>query len=134
MRRKSRECCTHALACEFSSDQHPTETWPRNLPFACRPLDCAVANAKRPNWPAPLPPANRPRLGRNKLAIRRALLAYGNAFSTRQLLRFIYPRLKRWEGWRWREARLTAQRCGMVRAPGRRRPLLWILPPIGDGR
>ena len=65
---------------------------------------------QRKNWPAPL------RKGRNKVAVTRALIGYGSSFTTRELLEFMYPRLKRHNVWHWKAARQAAGRVGLVRA------------------
>jgi hypothetical protein len=85
---------------------------------------------QRKNWPAPLPPRDRPRVGRNKFAILRALRGYGVIFTTAQLFEHCYPRLagSRQPRWRWQCVRDAAQRVGMVRNTPRTRPLTWRLP------
>jgi hypothetical protein len=68
--------------------------------------------------------------GRNQKAAQRAFLAYGEAFTTTDLMRFVFPRLdaRRQPRWRWRAAREAAERFA-VRATPRTRPLRWVAKP-----
>jgi hypothetical protein len=70
------------------------------------------------------------------------LIGYGDAFTTNEIVKHLWPSLS-WQqitSRHWRDARLAAQRVGMVRADGggkdargrsrkRTRPIRWIAKP-----
>jgi len=68
--------------------------------------------------------------GKLQRATRRALIvANGHPIKTGEILRYAFPRLDRYEGWRYRAARRAATRFAVPigrSATGQGRPVMWV--------
>jgi hypothetical protein len=88
------------------------------------------ANAMSSASRFPKPPKNQKwRVGRVQRQVRRAFLASnGKPLSTAELIRRAYPRLRKFESWRYRQVREAAERWAVrIGVAGLRgEPVLWM--------